>query len=264
MRIDVRDNFPEVKRALAEQQAQMPFALALALTRTGQDVRAAEKAEITSVFDRPTRYTLNSLFLQPATKQKLEARVWVKDTERPDHYLLPQINGGNRPLKRFEQLLVQRGLMRSSERAVPGSAAKLDGYGNMGRGQIVKILSQLQAFNLAGSTANASSSKRSKAKRAGAVYFVSTGPGTHPYGRHSWSKGRMAQTLPRGVWVRKPDAVMGSKVSPVLLFVSRATYRSRWRFTEVAEATVQRVFPGHINAALAQALSTARPAGGAR
>ena len=52
------------------------------------------------MFDRPTRYTQNSLFLQPATKQKREARVWVKDTERPDHYLLPQINGGNRPLKR--------------------------------------------------------------------------------------------------------------------------------------------------------------------
>lgn len=264
MKIDVRDNFPAVKRALAAHKEQMPFALALALTRTAQDVRTAEKAEITSVFDRPTRYTQNSLFLQPATKQKLEARVWVKDTERPNHYLLPQINGGNRPLKRFEQLLVQRGLMRASERTVPGEAAKLDGYGNMSRGQIVKILSQLQAFNLAGSSANASSSKRSQAKRAREVYFVSTGIGTHPYGGHSWSKGRMAQTLPRGVWVRKPHDVMGSKVSPVLLFVSRASYRVRWHFNQVAEATIQRVFPGHANAALAQALRTARPTGGAR
>lgn len=74
----------------------------------------------------------------------------------------------------------------------------------------------------------------------------------------------MAQTLPRGVWVRKPHDVMGSKVSPVLLFVSRATYRVRWRFEQVAEATVQRVFPGHVTAALAQALRTAKPTGGAR
>lgn len=264
MKIDVRDNFPEVKRALAAQKEQMPFALALALTRTAQDVRTAEKAEITSVFDRPTRYTQNSLFLQPATKQKLEARVWVKDTERPDHYLLPQINGGNRPLKRFEQMLVESGLMRASERAVPGAAAKLDGYGNMSRGQIVKILSQLQTFKVAGFDANATGSKRSRAKRARETYFVSTGVGTHPFGGHSWSKGRMAQTLPRGVWVRKPHDVMGSKVSPVLLFVSRATYRVRWRFEQVAEATVQRVFPGHVTAALAQALRTARPTGGAQ
>ena len=35
--------------------------------------------------------------------------------------------------------------MRKNERAVPGAAAKLDAYGNMGRGQIVQILSQLQA-----------------------------------------------------------------------------------------------------------------------
>jgi len=263
MHIDVRDNFPEVKRLLGEQQRQMPFALALALTRTAQDVRKAEQAEMSSVFDRPTRFTLNSLFLKAATKQTLEARVWVKDSERPDHYLLPQILGGRRPLKRFEQLLVQRGVMRSDERAVPGNAAKLDGFGNMSRGQIVKILSQLQAFNLAGSSANASSGKRSKAKRARETYFVSTGKGTHPYGGHSWSKGRMAQTLERGVWVRTPHGVLGSKVAPVLMFVPRANYRVRWRFHEIADATYRRVFPRHLDAAVTQALATARPPKGA-
>ena len=264
MNIDVRDNFAEVSRSLGGQQKQMPFALSLAINRTLPDVRGAEQDAMRSTFDRPTRFTLNSLFIKPSTKVTLTGSVWVKDTERPDHYLLPQINGGNRPLKRFEQLLVQRGLMRASERAVPGEGAQLDGYGNMGRGQIVKILSQLQAFNLAGSTANASGSKRSKAKRVRAAYFVSTGPGTHPYGRHSWSKGRMAQTLARGVWVRKPDAVMGSKVSPVLLFVSRATYRARWQFVDVANTAVQRNFPRHADAAVAQALRTARPTGRAR
>ncbi len=263
MLIDVRDNFPEVKRELADLSKQTSFALALALTRTAQDVRAAERSEMTAVFDRPTRYTLNSMYIRTATRQDLVARVWVKDSERPTHYLLPQIMGGDRPLKRFEQLLVQRGLMRSSERAVPGEAAKLDSYGNMSRGQIVKIISQLQAFNLAGSNANASTSKRSQAKRRREGYFVSTGPGTHPYGKRSWKRGRMEQTLPRGVWVRKPDGVMGSKVSPVLVFVGRATYRVRFRFDIVARDTVDRVFPGRAQEALAQALRTARPARGA-
>jgi hypothetical protein len=264
MKIDVRDNFPDIKRMLGEQQRQMPFALAVALTRTAQDVKKAEQAEISKVFDRPTRYTLNSLWMKPAKKQDLEARVWVKDSERPDHYLLPQIMGGQRPLKRFEQLLVQRGLMRSSERAVPGAAAKLDGYGNMNRGQIVKILSQLQTFNLAGSDANASNSRRSKVKRAREAYFVSTGQGTHPYGGHSWSKGRMTQHLPRGVWVRKPHTALGSTVSPVLVFVPRASYRVRLRFFDVANATISRVFSGHLNASVQRALATAKPAGGAK
>lgn len=264
MQIDVRDNFPDIKRMLGEQQRQMPFALALALTRTAQDVKKAEQAEINTVFDRPTPFTRNSLFVKTATKQDLLARVWVKDSERPNHYLLPQIMGGHRPLKRFEQLLVQRGLMRANERAVPGTAAKLDGYGNMSRGQVVKIMSQLQAFNLAGSDANATISKRSKAKRAREAYFVSTGKGTHPYGRHAWSKGRMAQHLERGVWVRTPAGALGTKVAPVLLFVNRASYRVRLRFFDVANATVRTQFPRHIEAAVARALATARPAGGAR
>lgn len=262
MKFDVRDNFPQVKRLLDEQQRQMPFAVALALTRTAQDVKKAEQAEMRSAFDRPTPFTLNSLFVKPATKQSLEARVWVKDTERPTHYLLPQIAGGDRSLKRFEQLLVQRGVMRPEERAVPGGAAKLDAYGNISRGQIVKILSQLQAFNLAGSTANASGGKRSKAKRAREAYFVSTGPGTRPTGKRSWRNGRMQQTLPRGVWVRKPHNVLGSFVQPVLLFVSRAAYRTRFRFDEVAQSTIARVLPGHLDAAIERALATARPSGG--
>lgn len=264
MRIDIRANVAEAKRMLGAQQRQVPFVLSLTLNRTAQDVRKAEQAEMRGVFDRPTRFTLNSLFLQPSTKQKLEARVWVKDTERPDHYLLPQIMGGSRTLKRFEQLLVQRGVMRANERTVPGDAAKLDAYGNMSRGQIVKILSQLQAFNLAGSTANASNAKRSRAKRAKETYFVSTGKGTHPFGGHSWSKGRMMQELPRGVWVRTPHAVLGSKVAPVLIFVGRAAYRVRFRFDDVANRTVSRVMPGHLQASVAQALRTARPGGGGR
>jgi hypothetical protein len=83
VKFDVRDNFPQVKRLLDAQQRQMPFAVALALTRTAQDVKRAEQAEMRGVFDRPTPFTLNSLFTKPATKQSLEARVWVKDTERP-------------------------------------------------------------------------------------------------------------------------------------------------------------------------------------
>jgi hypothetical protein len=261
--IDVRADFPDVKRLLGEQQRQMPFAVALALTRTAQDVRKAEQVEMRSVFDRPTPFTLNALFVKPATKATLTAEVWVKDSERPNHYLLPQIGGGDRPLKRFEQLLVQRGLMRAGERAVPGGGATRDSYGNVSRGQIVKILSQLQAFNLAGSTANASGAKRSKGKRAREAYFVSTGAGTHPFGRRSWRNGRMQQTLPRGVWVRRPHGVLGSTVAPVLLFVSKATYRKRFRFDEVALSTIARVLPGHVDAAVARALATARPSSGA-
>ncbi|WP_183025660.1 hypothetical protein [Variovorax sp. UMC13] len=263
MRIDVRDNFPAAQAAMRANGKQARFATAVALTRTGSDVRAEVKVGMQTRFDRPTAFTLNSLFLKPATREDLTARVWVKDSERPSHYLLPQIMGGARQQKRFEQLLVQRGVMRAGERAVPGAGAIIDSHGNMARSQITKILSQLQAFNMAGFDANATNSKRSVSKRKREAFFFSTGPGTHPYGRRSWKRGRMKQHLARGIWSRISFGAMSSAVLPVLLFVDRAAYSKRLPFEEISQRTIARVFPGHFDREMAKALATAKPVRGA-
>ncbi|MDR6521788.1 hypothetical protein J2789_004478 [Variovorax paradoxus] len=263
MRIDLRNNFDQVEAALNIAQRQVPFALARAMNLTGKDVIDAERDEMSNVFDRPTPFTLNSLRLRPATKQDLTAVVDVRDSQRPNHFILPQIHGGARLQKRFEELLVQRGVMRADERAVPALGAELDAYGNMTRGQIVRILSQLQAFNVAGFDANATNSKRSKAKRQREAFFVSQGPGKATFGRHSWSKGRKLQHLQRGIWARIAFGATGSAVMPVLLFVSRAMYQPRYRFEQVAQATISRVFARHFDESFAAALRTARPGGGA-
>jgi len=262
--ISVKDNFPEVKRLLAEQHQQVPFALAVALNKTAEHVKSEELIHMQAVFDRPTKYTMSSLYVKRATKQKPEARVWVKDSDQPNHYLLPQIYGGNRPLKRLEVLLVRIGAMRSGERAVPGAGARLDAYGNMSRGQIQQILGQLKAFYLAGASQNATGSKRSRAKRAKEAYFVSTGVGTHPYGSHSWLNGRHSQHLPRGVWSRNDFGAWGSAIKPVLIFVGSAKYRRRFEFFEVSDRTVERHFGGYFDDAFAHAMRTARPAGDAK
>jgi hypothetical protein len=133
VRLDIRTNFDQVEAALNIAQRQVPFALARAMNLTGRDVIGAERDEMSSVFDRPTPFTLNSLRLRPATKQELVAVVELRDSNRPNHYILPQIHGGPRLQKRFEQLLVQRGVMKADERAVPALGAELDSYGNMSR-----------------------------------------------------------------------------------------------------------------------------------
>jgi len=56
---------------------------------------------------------------------------------------------------------------------------------------------------------------------------------------------------------------MGTTVMPVLLFVSRAVYTPRYRFEDVAQATITRVFARHFDESFAAALRTARPGGGA-
>lgn len=257
MQISIKTNFPQVAAGYRRAAAQMPFALARALTRTAQDVKAAEEKEIAKVFDRPNPYTLRAVYLRPATKQSLQARVWLKDGKRPEHYLLPQIEGGSRPRKRFEDILVKAGYMSASERAMPGEGAQLDSYGNMSRGQIVKIISQLKAFNLAGSDGNATNSKRSKAKRVKEQYFLSRGKGV-ALGGGSWKGGNKSQHLPRGVWVRRSFGAWGTAIKPVLVFVDRANYKRRFPFFEVAERTIDVRFPVHFKASFEDALRTAR------
>lgn len=256
MKIDVRTNFPEVQRALSRAADQVPFALARALTRTAQDVREAQRKTLAGVFDRPTPYTLNSLYVRPATKQRLEALVWVKDRAgSSSHPIMPQIDGGDRGLKRFEFRLVRAGFMRANERAVPGAGAVLDRYGNMSRGQIIKILSQLKTAAVVGDTSDASDSRRSRAKRAKEAYFVSRGQGTW-FGGGAWKNGEKSQHLPRGVWLRRSFGPLGTAIKPVLIFVDQVTYRQRFKFFEIAETVIDRRFASNFNESFEAALAS--------
>lgn len=256
--LNVKTDMAEALKALANFESQIPFATAKGLTKTAQDVREVLRAEMRKVFKNPTPYTLNSLYLRPATKARLEAEVWLKYGSRPEHYLLPQIAGGSRPMKRFEQRLQMMGLMRTDQRAVPAAGAKLDAYGNMSRGQIVQVLSQLRTDVVSGVTQNASNSKRSKAKRSGVEYFVSRGPSSQRYGYAGRSRGTMfMQHLPAGVWARYSFA-WGSAVKPVMIFVNATRYSKRFDFFGLAEKTVNAKLPWHIEASVADALRTAR------
>lgn len=255
MKITISHNLPAIAQALHENAKQVPFATALALTKTARDVKNAQAREMSKVFDRPTPYTLNSVFVSPATKAKLEAEVWLKGEGSRDystrrHFLVPQIFGGDRALKRFEERMVRTGYMSANERAVPGAGAILDSYGNVSKGQIVKILSQLQAITVSGDYSGATDSRRSRAKRSIEAYFVSRGKGSRA--------GRVTQQLPRGVWVRRRFGPLGTSVKPVFLFVSRAIYKERYKFFEVANTVIDKNFAENWKQSWDYALRTAR------
>ena len=145
--------------------------------------------------------------------------------------------------------------MRYGERAVPAAGARLDSYGNMSRGQIVQILSQLKANTVAGFDANATNSRRSKAKRAIEQYFVSEGPGSNrtTFGSRRFGRGTAKQHLPRGVWIRRQTA-WGTAVRPVLLFVTGVRYTPKLDFFVIAQRTVDANFPQQFGIATDQAL----------
>jgi hypothetical protein len=244
---------------LERAEAQIPFALAKALTNTIQDVKEAEIAEMRKAFNAPTPYTLRSLYVRTATKARQEASTWLKSYPGRPHYLQPQIEGGGRPLKRFERRMEMLGYMRGDQRAVPTRNVSLDAYGNMSRGQIVKILSQLRTDVVSGVSQNATNSKRSKAKRKASEYFVSKGSGSQRHG-YAGKRGRgqmYEQHLPAGVWERRNFA-WGSSVRPILLFVASTRYAKRFDFFGVADKVIAARLPVHLDASIKLALSTAR------
>lgn len=249
MKIDVRSNAVEISRRFQDMaRKQVNYATARALSRTAVVVKAAEVREMKDVFDRPTPYTLNSVYVKSATKQNLSARVWLKDDTSKgtpaNKFLGPQIAGGLRGLKRFEKALRSKGYLPDGMIAVPASGAKLDAYGNMDRGQIVQMLSYLNAFGEEGYRANMNEKKRKAfRKRKSAAYFV---------GRPRGGK------LPLGVWQRISAANV-NVLKPILLFVDAPRYESeRFDFFYVAEITVKKTFKPELKASLEQAWATAR------
>ena len=239
MRMNLRTDFPAVAERIVELGRRGPIVAAIALTRTGKDVQGAIKQEMSSVFDRPTTYALNGTFLKSATKDSLAARVWVKDNPfgkgtPADRFLGPQIFGGQRGLKGMERMLQANGLMPQGWYAVPGEGADIDANGNMRRGQIRQMLSQLKVQQGSGHESRATGSKRSNRTiaRQGVTYFAL------PNG----NKG-----LVPGVYAKRRFA-LGTAIRPVLIFVQAVEYKKRLNFHDVGQATVEARFPVHFEA----------------
>jgi hypothetical protein len=224
-RVESGDLMRNIQNLAAEDA---PMVTAYALTKTGQDIKQAQIETMKEVFDRPTKFTLNALYLKPATKRDLTAEVYFKEgygSIPAWRYLGPQVEGGPRVHKSHETRLIRAGVMKPEEFAVPGKGAKLDGFGNMSGSTIERILSQVQAAEQwAGYQANetARSRKRNKKRNTGR-YFVLRPDGS----------GRAGRNVAPGIYFR---AGPGDMV-PVIMFVRQPRYKKRYPFFEVAEKT---------------------------
>jgi hypothetical protein len=196
----------------------IPYAASTALTRVAKIAATKDiPAEMRQVFDRPVRWTLNSVRVVPSTKETLSARLFVKDDApnngtRPEDYLLPQVEGGGRKEKRFERAMRYAGLLPAGWRAVPGQAAPLDGYGNLKRGEIQRILTATRtAFDPYQRKTN---SKRSRRNAKNAPYFgVTPFTGTIVGGEKFVLK---PSRITPGIYRRT-----GAGIKPVLIFTKR-------------------------------------------
>ncbi|NPU63384.1 hypothetical protein HL667_00035 [Bradyrhizobium sp. 83012] len=220
-RVEAADLMRKI-RALAAEDA--PMVTAYALTKTGQDIKAAEIETMKAVFDRPTRFTLNSLYLKPATKRDPVAEVYFKEgfgSVPAWRYLGPQVEGGARMHKSFEKRLIAAGHMKAEEFAVPGQGVKLDAFGNIAGSLIMRILSQVQAAETySGVKANATKASLKRKKKDVGRYFVLRPDGS----------GRAARKVAAGIYWRQGLRDM----VPVILFVKAPRYQKRFPFFERA------------------------------
>lgn len=241
------------------EREQLPYAAMLALTRTAQVVADDLRKEMQVVFDRPTPATLNSLFIQPATRQKMEAKVWIKDGTSAGpgggrvgqsgswgkgraaiKWLTPEVYGGPRDDKGVEAMLRRRGVLAQGQYVVPGEKLPLDRYGNVSRGTLNQMLSGARLFTQEGYNANATGSKRSRTKGHGQRYFVMFDSNRNPFAvAERTGKGR-------------------SGLRVVLAFTRRPTYRKTLDWFEVAERSAEAALPIEFEKAMAQALATRR------
>lgn len=277
--ISVKIDTSQVTGMLGGAVRQMPFAISLGLNWTAQEVKKDEITEMKRCFDRPTPFTLNSLQLTPAhlegcrrkfasgergkwTDTKLTAEVWFKGQH--DHYLLPQIEGGGRPLKPWEMG------MGGKHFIIPSVCTQLDQYGNLGRGMITKLRSLYGQISVAGFDA----ATKAKSKRA-QYFMLAKGRGKLPAGIYERVQGQetaarmgrylIARGLAKKNGVRLKDLNARTKalyprgIKPVVIFTQQApNYRQRFDFYGVAQRTIDRVLMPNMRAAVDQALKTAR------
>lgn len=266
MRITLTSNIDEVRKQFAEfSDRRFNAAMATALTRTAVQVRDAVQAEMPRVLDRPTPYTTRQLRYVPAKADRLAAAVGFNVVNVTDErgatiafrdlgpgetpagkYLTPQIEGGSRRLKRLEVALRAAGALPDGWLTVPGEGARLDAYGNVSRGQVVQVLSQLRIQLVAGSSRNMSFDARKQItaqRKAGGRFFV-VKPG----------EGK----LQPGIYQRE---FIGRNITPVFIFVRGASYKRRFDFDGLSRRVADATLPQEIDRALAESLSRLRARG---
>lgn len=194
----------------ARQSRAAHMAVTNSLNVTGSQVKKDLREEMKRVFNNPTPFTLNSVFMKPATDANQQVTIWLKDFAPKgtpaSKYLSYQIFGGQRVQKRSESALRRRGLISSNQGWVPGAGAQLDRYGNIKPSQVTQILSDLQAFGEQGYRANRNNNKAAK-------YWVLRKNGT-------------------------PVAIMNKEGKPVLVFTrSMPVYKPRFDFYGAAQSS---------------------------
>ena len=233
--IKVTADASDALKALTAAAKQVAFATAVALTKTAQAVKTAQRAEMQKVFKSPVPFTLNSLYVKSATKTEPVAYVGVKNQGRSAiNWLLPEIEGGART-HGIEVFLKPLNLPPTGMFALPGKSAPMSGS-HLNVNALKRIVSQLQAQPAGAAGFAAIKRKKGRGSKKAQYFYLD----------------KRAFGLPPGIF-----GLQGRQVLPIIVFTSQPSYRAKFDFYGVATTTAESVFPQRFREALASALASA-------
>ena len=232
----------ESDKVFSRIKKQVNFINMLALNRTVANLAMFRFPNLVQeVFDRPTPFIMRGFKYTKATRESLVATVYADEYTGPDPQstLMAQVFGGARKPKRYELALRAKGILPQDQFIAPGRDAKLDSYGNISFGTVVKVLSELQAFTEMGFVAN----RKRRVKKTNSDLFVINRVGR----KELWYGGReeklidisnRAAGLPMGIYQR----VGRHGIKQLMKFIKQPTYTRRFNFFEDGQRLGEQIF----------------------
>ena len=131
IRISLSADVRKASSMLGQFRKQIPYIEARTMTNLAKQVQAAEKAGLSSVFDKPTPFTLRGVGITPATKGLPVATVFLKDKQA--QYLAPYEFGGSTFLGTRVGVPVPVGIRTNQ-------------YGNLTRNKLAQLAANPKVF----------------------------------------------------------------------------------------------------------------------
>jgi hypothetical protein len=221
---------------------QFRFAVAAAMTAAAKAADSKIRNDLSRYIDRPTPFTAESTYVSFANPNKLSAEVGFKQFATKGtpagRYLSAMSRGGDRPAKRGENVLRRGGAIGGSQYIVPLRAWQGDPFGNVPRGTMSMVLSQLKAYRGDLSSLNASGSARSQRKRQTAGQFFMSRSG-------------------RAILYRAPGGGRDTTETAFMVLDQAPNHERRFPIVRLLNEEVARTYPAAIRSSLANELRRA-------
>ena len=241
--ISVKAQFFEAEARLNDiRLRQLPFATARALN----DAAAAARDKMQTgvfprTFDRPIKFTVNSIGIAPASKSSLAAVVFIKDKQA--QYLLHEEIGGTRTASENVN-------KPAAALILPGKTLNLNSFGNIPYGTVQRLFAQVVAKDQ-----SRERTKRQTARKRGTSFHAGYDADRskrdmgyfYMQGKSPWGDGS-----PGGIFKRGPNHTLNRLLS----FEASATYRPILHYADHVQQAATVTFSFAMAERLTEAISS--------